>query len=70
MPLSAPFHFFSPFHYKKKYHIELTLQSISSFIHIFLLLLTPSYPSHILPFAGSLSLAIFVILPVLNITKN
>ena len=51
MPLSASFHFFSPFHSKKKYHIELSLQSISSLFSY--ILLNSPYPHssspHILP---------------------
>ena len=50
MLLSAPFCFFSPFHSKKKYHIELSLQSISS-LFSYILLYSPyphSSPSHIL----------------------
>ena len=59
MLLSAAFHFFSPFHCKKKYHNNFSLQFISfSSFHFH-----PSVNSHYAP--------IFVILLYnLNITKN
>ena len=63
MPLSAAFHFFSPFHSKKKYHIQpFSLSSIFS---------SPSYLSLLFSFhssVNSLSAPIFVIL--LNTIKK
>ena len=59
MPLSAAFHFFSPFLYEKKYHIQ-----PFSLIHFFL------FSFHLSP-VNSLSTPIFVILlSLLKITKN
>ena len=58
MPLSAAFHFFSPFHSKKKYHIQNSFSSFlsSSFHFLFSLFISISHPSF---------LAIFVILLLL-----
>lgn len=57
MPLSAAFHFFSPFHSKKKYHIQ-PLSPIHFFLlfHIFLFSFLFHSP------VNSLSTLIFVIL--------
>ena len=56
MPLSAAFHFFSPFHSKKKYHyIALLSNSILSFFSFL----------HFTPSVNSLSAPIFVILLLL-----
>ena len=45
MPLSAAFHFFSPFHSKKKYHYTITLSSISFFFLVYPFLFHLTIPS-------------------------
>ena len=46
MPLSASFHFFSPFHFKKKYHKKLFFShSIIFFFSLPTLLFSLSFPS-------------------------
>ena len=59
MPLSAAFHFFSPFLYEKKYHIQ-----PFSLIHFFLLFHIFLFSFHLSP-VNSLSTPIFVILLLL-----
>lgn len=64
MPLSATFHFFFPFHFKKKYHTYLSLNPYSY--------PSPFYTSHLLYSFNQQckSATIFVILLLLlNITK-
>ena len=59
MPLSASFHFFSPFHSKKKYHRQ---PSFNSFIILFSISFS-IFLIHIFSLSFSVfSLAIFVIL--------
>ena len=59
MPLSASFHFFSPFHSKKKYHRQ---PSFNSFIFLFSISFSIFLIPHFSLLLFCLSLAIFVIL--------
>lgn len=67
MPLSASFHFFSPFHSKKKYHI-ITFSLIHSPLPFHFSLFFPHTIFIPLPLLF-LRFAIFVILLHINITK-
>lgn len=73
MPLSAAFHFFSPFLSKKKYHNNYFLPSLT-FLFLLILLYFSFYLSSIYIFSNQFRIdlrTIFVILLYnLNITKN